>query len=77
MLLLTVNIQPVTKPYIGLWNWMDSLEVGSRYGPVASCCELGNEVFILFFLCTVNDYYHLVPTNARIILIYISLYLAR
>jgi len=53
--LLTVNIQPVTKPYIGLWNWMDSLEVGSKYGPVASCYEHGNEALSLFFLCTVND----------------------
>jgi hypothetical protein len=50
---------------------MDSLEVGSRYGPVASCCERGNGGFILFFLCTVNDYSLLVATNAHIILIYI------
>jgi hypothetical protein len=75
--LLTVHIQPVAKPYIGLQNWMDSLEVGSRYCPVASCCEHGNVAFVLFFLCTVNDYNLLVATKAHIILIYISPYLVR
>jgi len=55
---------------------MDSLEIGSRYVPVASCCEHGNGAFILFFLCAVNDYSVLVATNTHIILIYISPYLA-
>ena len=53
---------------------MDSLEVRSRYCPVAICCEHGNEAFVLFFLCTVNDYNLLVATNAHIILVYISIY---
>jgi hypothetical protein len=53
---------------------MDSLEVGSRYCPVAICCEHGNETLILLFLCTVNDYSLLVVTYTHIILIYISIY---